>query len=437
MNLISSHANYLKGEIICPGDKSISQRILILGSLLNCDLIIDGFLDANDPNSTLNALNKIGASILKKDRKIILSRRKTPFIHPVEDLDLGNSGTGARLLLGLVSGLGLNTKFVGDSSLSNRPMLRIVDPLKEMGVSIETNDGKLPIKTSGGKITNCFEYRMPIASAQVKSCLILAALSSNREIKIFEPKITRDHTERMIEYFGGDIKYGDSKNPGKIELKKTNLKSRNTYSIVGDFSSASFIIVATLIASNSNVTIKNVGLNKTRSGLIEILLSMGAAIKISNKKIQCNEEVGDIHVSSSKLKGVNVPETIIPNIIDEIPILSVAAIFAKGTTIIKNASELKVKESNRLNAISDGLSKLKINHQLFDDGLSIEGFDGEIDSYESINSYDDHRIAMSFLIAGVRSKQGIIVRDCKNIETSFPNFTKLMNNLGMSINEKD
>ena len=437
MNLISNQANCLKGEIICPGDKSISQRILILGSLLNCDLIVDGFLDAYDPNSTLNALNKIGASILKKDKKIILCKRKNPFINPIEELDLGNSGTGARLMLGLLSGLGLNAKLVGDSSLSDRPMLRVVDPLKEMGVSIETNDGKLPIKTLGGKIINCFEYRMPIASAQVKSCLILAAASSNREIKIFEPKITRDHTERMIEYFGGDIKYGDSINPGAIILKKTNLESRNTYSVVGDFSSASFIIVATLIATNSNVTIKNVGLNKTRSGLIEILLSMGAAIKISNKKIQCNEEVGDIHVSSSELKGVNVPETIIPNIIDEIPILSVAAIFAEGTTTIKNASELKVKESDRLNAIVDGLSKLKISHQLFDDGLSIEGCGGEIDTSETINSFDDHRIAMSFLVAGVRSKNGIIVRDCKNIETSFPNFTMLMNNLGMSINEKD
>ena len=437
MNLISNQTNCLKGEITCPGDKSISQRILILGSLLNCDLIVDGFLDAYDPNSTLNALNKIGASILKKDKKIILSKRKDPFTNPIEELDLGNSGTGARLMLGLLSGLGLNAKLVGDSSLSDRPMLRVVDPLKEMGVSIETNDGKLPIKTLGGKIINCFEYRMPIASAQVKSCLILAAASSNREIKIFEPKITRDHTERMIEYFGGDIKYGDSINPGAIILKKTNLESRNTYSVVGDFSSASFIIVATLIATNSNVTIKNVGLNKTRSGLIEILLSMGAAIKISNKKIQCNEEVGDIHVSSSELKGVNVPETIIPNIIDEIPILSVAAIFAEGTTTIKNASELKVKESDRLNAITDGLSKLKISHQLFDDGLSIEGCGGQIDTSETINSFDDHRIAMSFLVAGARSKNGIIVRDCKNIETSFPNFTKLMNNLGMSINEKD
>ena len=437
MNLISKKANCLKGEIICPGDKSISQRILILGSLLNCDLIVDGFLDAYDPNSTLNALNKIGASILKKDKKIILSKRKDPFTNPIEELDLGNSGTGARLMLGLLSGLGLNAKLVGDSSLSDRPMLRVVDPLKEMGVSIETNDGKLPIKTLGGKIINCFEYRMPIASAQVKSCLILAAASSNREIKIFEPKITRDHTERMIEYFGGDIKYGDLKNSGEIKLNKTNLESRNFYSVVGDFSSASFVIVATLISSNSNVTIKNVGLNKTRSGLIDILLSMGASIKIFNKKIKCNEEVGDIHVSSSELKGVIVPEAIIPNIIDEIPILSIAAIFAKGNTIIKNASELKLKESDRLNAISEGLSKLKINYQLFDDGLLIKGFDGIIDTNEIINSFDDHRIAMSFLVAGIKSNNGITVKDCKNIETSFPNFANLMNKLGMSINEKD
>ena len=437
MNLISNQINSLKGEILCPGDKSISQRILILGSLLNYDFIVDGFLDAHDPNSTLNALNEIGASITKKDGKIIFSKRITSFIEPEKDLDLGNSGTGARLMLGLVSGLGLNTRFVGDSSLSNRPMLRVVNPLKEMGVNIETNSGKLPLKTLGGEIKEFFAYKMPIASAQVKSCLMLAALSSNREINIFEPKKTRDHTERMIEYFGGDIKYGDLKNPGQIILKKAKLKPKSTYSIVGDFSSASFIIVATLICSNSSVIIRNVGLNKTRSGLIEILMSMGASIKITNKKIECNEEVGDIFVSSSELNGVIVPEEIIPNIIDEVPILSIAASFARGKTIIKNASELKVKESDRLHAISDGLTKLKINHQLFHDGLSIEGHNGQIDPNEIINSYDDHRIAMSFLIAGIKSKNGITVRDCNNIETSFPNFTNIMNNLGMSINEKN
>ena len=437
MNLVSNQINSLKGEVLCPGDKSISQRILILGSLLNCDLVIEGFLEAYDPNSTLNALNKIGASILKKDGKIILSKRKINFTQPDEDLDLGNSGTGARLMLGLVSGLGLNVRLVGDSSLSKRPMLRVVNPLKEMGVSIKTNDGKLPVKTLGGEINDFFKYRMPVASAQVKSCLILAALSSNREIKIFEPKKTRDHTERMIEYFGGNIKYGDSKYPGEIKLSKTKLIPRNSYFIVGDFSSASFIIVAALIASNSNVIIKNVGLNETRNGLIKILISMGASIKIINKTIKCNEEVGDILVSSSKLNGVIVPEKIIPNIIDEIPILSIAASFASGKTIIKNASELKVKESDRLHAISDGLSKLKINHQLFNDGLSIEGHYGQVETNEIINSYNDHRIAMSFLIAGIRSKNGITVKDCKNIETSFPNFTEIMNNLGMSINEKN
>ena len=437
MNLISNQISCLKGEALCPGDKSISQRILILGSLLNSNLIIDGFLDANDPNSTLNALNKIGASILKKDGKIILFKREKNFLQPEEDLDLGNSGTGARLILGLVSGLGLNTRLVGDSSLSNRPMLRVVNPLKDMGVNIETNDGKLPVKTSGGEINNFFEYKMPVASAQVKSCLILAALSSNKEIKIFEPKKTRDHTERMIEYFGGDIKYGDSKNPGEIKLNKTKLKSRNVYSIVGDFSSASFIIVAALIAPKSNVIIRNVGLNKTRNGLIKVLLSMGASLKITNKKTKCNEEVGDILVTSSKLNSVIVPEKIIPNIIDEIPILSIAASFAEGKTIIKNASELKIKESDRLHAISDGLLKLKINHELFYDGLSIEGHDRHIDTNEIIDSYDDHRIAMSFLVAGIRSKKGITVKDCKNIETSFPNFIEIMNNLGMSIDEKN
>ena len=437
MNLVSHPINSMSGEVDCPGDKSISQRILILGSLLNCDMEIDGFLDADDPNSTLDALNKLGASIHRDTRRIYLKKRSITFCNPSEDLNLGNSGTGARLLLGLISGLGIKSRLVGDHSLSNRPMTRVISPLLEMGANIESKEGKLPITTNACNINDDYEYLMPLASAQVKSCLLLAALSSKNNIKITEPKITRDHTERMIEFFGGEISYGDETSFGQIELKNRDLSSKDYYIVPGDFSSASFIIVASILADNSEILIKNVGLNKTRSGLIKILLLMGANIVIKNKKILSNEAVGDIIIKSSNLNGIDVPENIIPNIIDEIPILSIAAAFASGQTIIKNAAELRVKESDRLNAISKGLSKLRISHEMFDDGISITGTKDEIECDDSIDSFDDHRIAMSFLISGIRSKNGVTVQNCKNIETSFPKFKDIMNSLGMNINEKN
>ncbi len=437
MNLESKPIQHLEGEIICPGDKSISQRILIIGSLLNCNMEIEGFLDAYDPNSTLNALNKIGASIKKNNNSVVLKKRTNAFIDASDELDLGNSGTGTRLMLGLVSGLGINANFIGDSSLSERPMSRVIDPLTEMGALIESNNGKLPINVIKSNIINSYSYKLPIASAQVKSCLLLAAIASKININLIEPKITRNHTERMIEYFGGVIDYGDASKVGNIELRNHELQPKSNYQIVGDFSSASFIIVASLISNDSEVLIKNVGLNETRSGLLKVLQMMGAEIQITQSREVCNEKVGDILVKSSNLEGIEVPDSIIPNIIDEIPILSIAAIFAKGKTIIKNASELKVKESDRLSAISNGLDKLNISHELFDDGLSIHGNNDVLDTSEVIDSYGDHRIAMSFLIAGVRTKNGLMVKNCGNIKTSFPSFRDIMNSIGMKINEKN
>ena len=435
MNLKSLPINGLSGEIICPGDKSISQRILIIGSLLNCDIKISGFLDAEDPNSTMKALNNLG-SLIKKDNDIVsINHRSKPFSNPSSFLDLGNSGTGMRLLTGFISGLNLEATLIGDDSLSKRPMSRVVDPLISMGKKISTNSGKAPIQIIGGSIKDNFEYVMPIASAQVKSSLMLASLSSGNSIKITEAKITRDHTEKMIEYLGGSIEVSESSEGKVIFLKNSKLSKISTYEVVGDFSSAAFIIVAALISKNSEVMIKNVGLNKTRSGLLEVLLKMNADIEIVNKSKICNEDCGDIIVKSSQLEGINVPNSIIPNIIDEIPILSVAASFADGQTTIKNAFELKVKESDRLHSISMGLKAMNISHDLLDDGLIINGTQDDVEIHEEIESFGDHRIAMSFLIAGLRSKNGVKVKDCSNIETSFPNFSKTMNNLGMNINE--
>jgi len=435
LNLVSHPTIRLSGEVICPGDKSISQRILIIGSLLNCDIKISGFLDAEDPNSTMKALNNLGSSIKKDNDIVSINHRSKPFSNPSSFLDLGNSGTGMRLLTGFISGLNLEATLIGDDSLSKRPMSRVVDPLTSMGKEISTNSGKAPIQIIGGNIKDNFEYVMPIASAQVKSSLMLASLSSGNSIKITEAKITRDHTEKMIEYLGGSIEVSESSEDKVIFLKNSKLSKISTYEIVGDFSSAAFIIVAALISKNSEVMIKNVGLNKTRSGLLEVLLKMNAKIEIVNKRKTCNEDCGDIIVKSSQLEGIKVPNNIIPNIIDEIPILSVAAAFAEGQTIIKNASELKVKESDRLHATSMGLKTMNIKHDLLDDGLIINGTQDDVETHEEIESYGDHRIAMSFLVAGLRSKNGVKVKDCSNIETSFPNFSKAMNNLGMNINE--
>ena len=433
MNLTSNPVQEIFGDVKCPGDKSISQRILIIGSLLNCDINVSGFLDAKDPLSTMAALNQIGALINKDGDLVKIKKRSRPFNSPKSSIDLGNSGTGLRLLTGLISGLNLKATLIGDESLSQRPMSRVVNPLVKMGKKISTNEGKTPIKIEGGSVNDNFEYQMPVASAQVKSSLILASLSSGNSIHIKEPKVTRDHTERMIEYCGGKIDIQNSSEGKIITLNKSNLSEISSYEVVGDFSSAAFIIVAALISKKSKVLIKNVGLNSTRKGLLEVLLKMNANIKIVNQRKTCNEICGDLIVESSNLEGIEVSDSIIPNIIDEIPILSVAASFAEGETVIKNASELKVKESDRLKAISDGLQAMNIKHDMLDDGLIIYGQNNNVSVSKEIDSFGDHRIAMSFLVAGMRSKEGIIVKNCKNIETSFPNFLNTMNALGMKI----
>ena len=435
MNLIALNTPSISGEVLCPGDKSISQRAVIIGSLINENITIEGFLNGDDPISTINALNAIGSSIQIKDTSVYIKRREVPFISSDNNIDLGNSGTGMRLMMGLIGSLGINATLVGDESLSKRPMLRVSKPLNEMGANITCTHGTPPVEISKGSIESNFYYEMPIASAQVKSSIILAALAANKKVSVKEKHQTRDHTERMIDYFGGDIKSEVTEYGNVISFNPSRLNPKKSYNVVGDFSSAAFLIVAGLIAKESNIVIKNVGLNPSRSGLIHVLKSMGGKISIKNASIICNEEVGDIHVNSSHLKGVSVEGKIIPNIIDEIPILSIAAAFAEGNTTISDASELRVKESDRLFAISDGLNKINIDHELFEDGIKISGSKEDISGVPVINSFGDHRIAMSFLIASLRSKEGIHVKNCKNIFTSFPNFLDIMKSLGVNINE--
>ena len=436
MNLFAQPSASISGEVICPGDKSISQRAVILGSLLNEDIAIEGFLNGEDPISTANALNAIGSSITINGTSVIIEKRNTSFKKPETEVDLGNSGTGMRLMMGLISSLNIEATLVGDESLTKRPMLRIANPLNEMGASIVCNECKPPVKISSGKILDNYTYEMPIASAQVKSGIILSALAANKSVTIIEKHPTRNHTERMISHFQGNIESIPYKAGNKISYIPSSLIASKSYEVVGDFSSAAFLIVAGLIAKESNIVIKNVGLNPTRCGLIDVLISMGGLIEIKNQKLTSNEEVGDIYVRSSSLRGISISGDVIPNIIDEIPILSIAAAFAEGETSISDAEELRVKESDRLQAISDGLAKININHELFKDGITIAGSSKDIEVSPEIDSHGDHRIAMSFLIASLRSTNGIFVKDCKNIFTSFPYFIDVMKTLGIDVHER-
>ena len=436
MNLTTSIDNKISGTIQCPGDKSISQRVLMIGALMNQEMMVDGFLHGEDPLSTMNALNQIGAGITVDENGLVhLRKRNYIFQYCDESLNLGNSGTGLRLMLGLTAGIGLNLSFCGDESLSSRPMSRVIKPLTEMGAKIESSNGNLPISISATSLQKQYTYELPVASAQVKSSILLAGLASGSGIQIIEPIQTRDHTERMLNHFGANLEIRSEDNKNIIQLATSNhLKAKN-YTVVGDISSAAFLIVAALISNSSGLKITNVGMNPSRTGVLEALKKMGANIVVSNQRLQSGEPCADLEVKKSILKGVELSGEIIPNIIDEIPILSIAAAFAEGETLIRDAAELRVKESDRLQAVSDGFSILGIAHKNFDDGMSIMGTSEKLYIEEPINieSHDDHRIAMSFLIAGLKCSRPITVKNCKNIFTSFPNFMELTSSIGYKL----
>ena len=434
MKASSKRSNNLQGIVTCPGDKSISQRSVIIGSLLDEDIQISGFLFAEDPLSTISALRNLGHKIEIDNGMVLVKNSRKHILERKVFCDLGNSGTGFRLISGLIAGQEINAELTGDDSLCKRPMNRIINPLNEMGAEIESNKGCAPLIFNKGQLVKEFLYEMPIASAQLKSCLLLAAISSNMKLTLYENKVSRDHTERMLKYFGGNITTKKHGGGQEIILDTNNQLTAKNYSVVGDFSSASFLIVAALITRDSSIIIKNVGINETRFTLIEILKKMGSDINIRNRSTCCGEEVADIEVSSSALSGINIEEESIPKIIDEIPILSIAASFAKGQTSITGAGELRFKESDRLMAIEEGLNKIGVSYKSSDDSIVIMGNrDLNISKEVNINSFGDHRIAMSFLIAGLRFDSEVHVNDCKNIDTSFPNFFETFSSIGAEI----
>lgn len=410
----------LSGEIVVPADKSISHRAAMLGGLSKAPVLIKNYSLGEDCQNTLKIMSQLGADIKQVSQKefYICSKKLT---QPKTELYAGNSGTTTRLLSGILAGQDFTSTITGDISLSQRPMKRIITPLTQMGAIITSSDNKLPLKITGGSL-NGINYNSPVASAQVKSCILFAGLFAAGETSITEPYKSRDHSERMLKYLGADIKTDNN----TVNIKKSELAC-NSIEIANDISSASFFMVGAAICPNSKVLIKNVGINPTRAGIIDVLQKMNANIQILNKRTLCNEEVADISVEySENLKGITIEGDIIPRLIDELPIIAILASQAEGTTIIKNAEELKHKESDRIKLVCEMLKALGGDIIATDDGFIING-KTDLKGDCVINPNHDHRIAMSAYIGGLISQKPILIKEFEWVNTSFPEFLNLIN----------
>jgi len=429
--IISQKSSSLNGTLKVPGDKSISHRALIITSMCIGTSKIDGLLESEDVFSTMKALKSLGVNIKLKNKSYFVEGVGVcGFKTPNNFIDLGNSGTGIRLLLGAIMGSNITVNFKGDTSLSKRPMERVLTPLRLMGANIiSSNEGKLPLSIKGPKEVLPIKFISKISSAQIKSSVLLSGLSASGKTIFIEPNESRSHTEKMLSRFGAKISSKMSVNGSNlIELQgRPNLISRSI-SVPSDPSSASFPIVASLITPNSKVELHDIMINHARNGLFETLQEMGAKLKIFNEKKVNNEVTASIYAEYSQLKGLSVPPERAPRMIDEYPILSMAAACAEGHTIMNGISELRVKESDRIKIVSNGLNKVGIETIEKTDSLEICG--GPIRGGCTIDSELDHRIAMSFLILGLVSNKPIKVLRSSTITTSFPNFFEMMLNLG-------
>jgi 3-phosphoshikimate 1-carboxyvinyltransferase len=433
--LASIASTGLAGTVRVPGDKSISHRSLMFGALALGETVITGLLEGEDVLNTAKAMAAMGARIERwndDDSWHVTGVGLGGFQPPVQTIDFGNSGTGARLVMGLVATTPISARMSGDASLRSRPMGRIVTPLKLFGTRFDTADGdRMPLTVHGAKEPVPVEYRLPMASAQVKSAVLLAGLNAPGETTVIEPEATRDHTEKMLKGFGADLKFGEADDgartitvKGHVELKGQRVE------VPGDPSSAAFPLVAALIVPDSEVTVENVLLNETRTGLITTLQEMGADITISNERTSGGEPIGDVTARTSKLKGVTVPASRAPSMIDEYPVLAVAAAFAKGTTRMEGLHELRVKESDRLAAVASGLKANGVTCETGDDWLEVTGGAGKAAGGGTVTTHLDHRIAMSFLVMGLASDQPVTVDDGNVMATSFPGFRSFMEGLG-------
>ena len=430
--LTSKKSTGLRGQLRVPSDKSISHRSLILGASAVGQTVVSNLLEAEDIMATADALRAMGSHIEKcpTGEWLIRGVGTGGLSQPDAPLDFGNSGTGVRLCLGLVASHNMTVSFTGDSSLSKRPMGRVLNPLADIGASVIDNEqGRLPLTLKGAKNPLPIEYTLPVASAQVKSAVLLAGLNTPGIMTVIEPEATRDHTERMLSYFGADVNITPHGEGKRIELTGQPELVAGNITVPADPSSAAFPLVAALIIPGSNLLLKDVMLNPTRTGLITTLMEMGADITIVDQRVEGGETLGDLVVRESDLKGVDVPAARAPSMIDEYPVLCVAASFASGETRMNGLSELRVKESDRLAAMAAGLKACGVEHQESEDSLVIHGKDS-VPGGGLIETHMDHRIAMSFLIMGLQSENPVTIDDGSMIATSFPGFVERLTALG-------
>ncbi|MCG8311796.1 MAG: bifunctional prephenate dehydrogenase/3-phosphoshikimate 1-carboxyvinyltransferase [Pseudomonadales bacterium] len=434
---IAKPGGNVSGAIRVPGDKSISHRSIMLGSLAEGVTEVDGFLEGEDALATLQAFRDMGVTIEgpSNGHVKIFGVGINGLKAPPGPLYLGNSGTSMRLLAGLLSAQAFDTELSGDESLSKRPMKRVSDPLALMGAKIEPqSDGTPPLKITGNTPLKCIHYDMPMASAQVKSCVLLAGLYADGETSVVEPAPTRDHTERMLRGFGYAVKTEGA----KASLLGGGTLTATKIDVPADISSAAFFMVAASITPGAELLLEHVGINPTRVGVINILRAMGADLDVLNEREVGGEPVADIRVRYAQLKGIDIPEDQVPLAIDEFPVLFIAAACANGRTRLTGAEELRVKESDRIQAMADGLKILGVDARATTDGIVIEG--GSIGSTEGssgIESHGDHRIAMAFVVAGLRAQGDIVINNCANVATSFPNFVELARKVGMLVDVQE
>jgi len=432
--LRSRKALNLKGRIRVPGDKSMSHRALMFGAVAIGETRITGLLEAEDVVNTAKAMAALGAGVKRGDDGVwrVQGVGIAGLKSPDAPLDFGNSGTGVRLAMGLMATTPLTATCQGDASLHKRPMGRVTKPLELFGARFETAEGgRLPLTLHGARDPVPVTYTLPVASAQVKSAVLLAALNTPGLTTVIEPTPTRDHTERMLKGFGAKISVTVKDDGRHITLEGQHELKAQALDVPGDPSSAAFPMVAALISEGSDIVIENIMLNPTRTGLITTLIEMGGNISIENRRLAGGEEVGDLHVKASRLKGVTVPADRAPSMIDEYPILAVAASFAEGTTRMQGLEELRVKESDRLAAVEAGLQANGVTTRSGRDWLEVDG--GKVLGGGMVITHMDHRIAMSFLVMGLSSAKDIAVDDSAFIATSFPDFTGLMNGLGAKL----
>ena len=413
----------LRGEITIPADKSISHRAVMFSSIANGKCIIKNFSSGADCHSTLNIFKQLGVDIEFIDGKTLTVKSDGILKQSASPLDAGNSGTTTRLISGILAGQNFDSVIIGDESLSKRPMKRIIEPLTLMGANIESVDGHAPLTIHGGKLKS-INYTSKLASAQVKSCILLAGLYAEGKTTVTEPSVSRNHTELMLSYLGADINTENKSvtiRPSKLTAKDIN--------IVGDISSAAFFIVAGLIVPGSNFIIKNVGLNPTRTGIIDVVERMNGGVNILDERFESGEEVGNIRVQySDNLKGCVIEGDDIPKMIDELPVIAVLASQAEGQTIVKNAEDLRNKESDRIKCLVSELTKIGIDITETSDGFIING-KTNIQGGAELESYHDHRLAMSFYIAGLIAEKELAINGFEWTKISFPEFEELVNNL--------